>query len=218
MQLKDEYLSGLDIKTPEGFAEYARRMEEIIALWKELGLVSATQQNNLNEIAKTLGQGMGTVFENFGAQWMETVGLMDEGANKIQQTLAKLVIKAMAMLLSNAISYAIAGASQASFWSGPAAPFTLPAFIAEMVGVVTGAFASVPKFKDGAVVDAPTLGIFGEYPGAKSNPEVVAPLDKLKNIIGGGNDVSEVYVYGQLAGDNIYITNERFSRKKALVQ
>jgi hypothetical protein len=29
----------------------------------------------------------------------------------------------------------------------------------------------------------------GEYPGARSNPEVIAPLNKLKDIIGsGGND------------------------------
>jgi hypothetical protein len=29
------------------------------------------------------------------------------------------------------------------------------------------------------------MGLIGEYPGAKSNPEVVAPLDKLKDMIGG---------------------------------
>ena len=30
------------------------------------------------------------------------------------------------------------------------------------------------------------MGLVGEYPGAKSNPEVIAPLDKLKSMIGGG--------------------------------
>jgi hypothetical protein len=30
------------------------------------------------------------------------------------------------------------------------------------------------------------MGLMGEYPGAKTNPEVVAPLDKLKSMIGGG--------------------------------
>jgi hypothetical protein len=29
------------------------------------------------------------------------------------------------------------------------------------------------------------MGLIGEYPGAKSNPEVVAPLDKLKDMLGG---------------------------------
>ena len=36
----------------------------------------------------------------------------------------------------------------------------------------------------GGIVSSPTLGLMGEYPGARSNPEVIAPLDKLKNMIG----------------------------------
>jgi len=46
-------------------------------------------------------------------------------------------------------------------------------------------------FDQGGVVSGPTMGMIGEYPGARSNPEVVAPLNKLKNLItpnaGGGN-------------------------------
>ena len=40
-------------------------------------------------------------------------------------------------------------------------------------------------FANGGIVSGPTMGLIGEYPGAKSNPEVVAPLDKLKDMIGG---------------------------------
>ena len=43
-----------------------------------------------------------------------------------------------------------------------------------------------PAFADGGIVSGPTLGLVGEYPGASTNPEVIAPLDKLKNMIGGG--------------------------------
>lgn len=41
------------------------------------------------------------------------------------------------------------------------------------------------KFANGGIVSGPTMGLVGEYPGAKSNPEVIAPLDKLKSMIGG---------------------------------
>jgi hypothetical protein len=41
-------------------------------------------------------------------------------------------------------------------------------------------------FANGGIVSGPTMGLIGEYPGAKSNPEVVAPLDKLKDMIGVG--------------------------------
>ena len=42
------------------------------------------------------------------------------------------------------------------------------------------------KFANGGIISGPTMGLMGEYPGASSNPEVVAPLDKLKDMIGGG--------------------------------
>ena len=41
-------------------------------------------------------------------------------------------------------------------------------------------------FANGGIVSGPTMGLMGEYPGAQNNPEVVAPLDKLKDMIGGG--------------------------------
>ena len=56
-----------------------------------------------------------------------------------------------------------------------------------------GAFAAIPAFADGGIVSGPTMGLMGEYAGAKSNPEVIAPLDKLKSLIGGeGGGVGEV--------------------------
>lgn len=51
------------------------------------------------------------------------------------------------------------------------------------VAAVAAAFASVPKFADGGIAYGTTLGVFGEYSGAANNPEVVAPLDKLRSLI-----------------------------------
>jgi hypothetical protein len=45
---------------------------------------------------------------------------------------------------------------------------------------------NIPAFANGGIVSGPTMGLMGEYPGAKSNPEVIAPLDKLKDMLGGG--------------------------------
>ena len=42
-------------------------------------------------------------------------------------------------------------------------------------------------FANGGIVSGPTMGLMGEYPGAQNNPEVIAPLDKLQDMLGGGN-------------------------------
>jgi hypothetical protein len=49
-----------------------------------------------------------------------------------------------------------------------------------------GSTGNIPAFANGGIISGPTLGLMGEYPGASSNPEVVAPLDKLKDMLGGG--------------------------------
>lgn len=84
----------------------------------------------------------------------------------------------------------VIGGNIAQAFSGAAAqsqtvpfPYNLIALAASMAAV-GAAVASIPKFADGGIAYGPTLGIFGEYAGASNNPEVVAPLDKLKSIIG----------------------------------
>lgn len=54
-------------------------------------------------------------------------------------------------------------------------------FIATQQAII--AAAGIPKFAKGGIAYGPTLGLFGEYAGASTNPEVVAPLDKLRNLI-----------------------------------
>jgi hypothetical protein len=51
-------------------------------------------------------------------------------------------------------------------------------------------------FANGGIVSGPTMGLMGEYPGAKTNPEVVAPLDKLKSMIGSGGGSGEFVLRG----------------------
>ena len=54
-----------------------------------------------------------------------------------------------------------------------------------------------PKaFANGGIISGPTMGLMGEYPGASHNPEVVAPLDKLKSLIGGGGGTLEARISG----------------------
>jgi hypothetical protein len=64
----------------------------------------------------------------------------------------------------------------------PFAGFGIAAgFTAAMEAMVIA--AGIPMYADGGIAYGPTLGIFGEYAGAANNPEVVAPLDKLRNML-----------------------------------
>ena len=54
-------------------------------------------------------------------------------------------------------------------------------FISAAVAMVQ-AIGLMP-FAEGGVVSGPTMALIGEYAGASNNPEVVAPLDKLRDLI-----------------------------------
>lgn len=62
-------------------------------------------------------------------------------------------------------------------------PFAGPALAVAAAASIVAALASIPKFAQGGIAYGPTLGLFGEYPGASGNPEVVAPLDRLRSLI-----------------------------------
>jgi hypothetical protein len=56
-------------------------------------------------------------------------------------------------------------------------------------------------FAKGGIVSGPVLATVGEYAGAKTNPEVIAPLSKLKGMLGTGGGVVRFEIEGTtLAG------------------
>jgi hypothetical protein len=70
-------------------------------------------------------------------------------------------------------------------------------------------------FADGGIVSGPTLGLVGEYPGASTNPEVIAPLDKLKSIIGGNSDSGGFIAETRISGRDLSIVLNRFNKDNA---
>lgn len=68
----------------------------------------------------------------------------------------------------------------------PFAGFGIGAGFAGSAAALVKSLGAVTAFANGGVVYGPTLGVFGEYAGASTNPEVVAPLDKLRDMLGGG--------------------------------
>lgn len=68
-------------------------------------------------------------------------------------------------------------------------PLVGPALAVAAIAAVIGAILAIPKFAKGGLAYGPTLGLFGEYAGAANNPEVVAPLDKLRGMLQPAGDM-----------------------------
>jgi len=69
--------------------------------------------------------------------------------------------------------------------------------------------APLPALAEGGLAFGETAAIVGDNPGANVDPEVIAPLSKLKSIMGG----QEVIVTGRISGEDIFLSNERYNKR-----
>lgn len=129
---------------------------------------SVKQKSTMINTATSIMSSMASILGSFQGLF-ET---MAESDSKYEDY--ALAMAEMQILISTAISIAqaIQGAVSAGAATGIAAPFTTPAFIIEMVAIVTGAIASAtatlvkakqgkespPKFKDGGVIKGAGTG------------------------------------------------------------
>lgn len=102
-------------------------------------------------------------------------------------------------------------------------PFAGAGIAAGFIGMMQGIVGSVAvtPFANGGLLYGPTLALMGEYAGAKSNPEVVAPLDKLKSLIGDSGSVAGLRMETRVRGRDIVVAlaNEtRINRKRTNIK
>ena len=163
----------------------------------------------LNQLATGIGEALGKAISGGGnlAQNLSKVLLTTVGGMAVQ--LGKLAIS---------IGIGVEGIKKALQSLNPAvavaagiALIALGSFAKAQAGKIGGG-GGATAFANGGIVSGPTMGLVGEYPGAKSNPEVIAPLNKLQGMIGAsGGGGGNVNVTGsvRVEGQDLLIAIER---------
>lgn len=131
--------------------------------------------------------------ENFAAGFGALIGTAAQGGNFLQgfaflfvNTLADMAIQVGKTAIG--IGIAVAGIKTAlQSLSGPVAIAAGVALVA-LGTLAKNALGNIAQggatpFANGGIVSGPTYALVGEYAGARNNPEVIAPLDKLRSMI-----------------------------------
>lgn len=148
--------------------------------------------SGIGSVMGSLGQAVGGAageWLNWGANVVQAV------AAAIPQITSLLGLQTTQVAANTAVAGSGAAASTASI------PIVGPILAVAAVASVLAALANLPKFASGAIAYGPTMGLFGEYSGAQNNPEVVAPLNKLRNLIqptGGMGGIVEFRIDGRM--------------------
>jgi hypothetical protein len=177
----------------------------------------AEHQEKMKEFSWWSNQLSGA-FSELGGAMVSSLGLGEGALGSFTAAFLGAALDAVGAALSVSVANAIAGASAGSLLAGPVAPIVLPALIAGMVGLVKSQFASVPKFANGGIVSGPTMGLMGEYPGAKANPEVIAPLDKLQGMMGQRNQNVNVGGEFKINGQDLVVALQRADRNRSRIK
>lgn len=96
-------------------------------------------------------------------------------------------------------------ALKAIAWSGIGGIIAGSALIAA-TAAAKAALQNITAFAAGGIVSGPTLALVGEYSGASNNPEVIAPLNKLRSMLEPtGLSAKSLYLETKVKGKDLYI-------------
>lgn len=152
----------------DGFIQLYESISAIVGI---IGML--TTASTAHAAAKT-GEAAATT-ATATAQGVETAAQTAAAAAMVPVIVANKLATASYMELAAAMFFA-AHASIPFVGFGIASGFVSAATaMVEAIGIM--------PFAKGGVVSGPTLALVGEYAGASNNPEVIAPLDKLRSMI-----------------------------------
>ena len=133
-------------------------------------LTGATDTQTMSEGAKA-----GATAASATAMTAAAAGQAAQAAASVPVIAANKALTASYMELASAMFFA----AHASI---PFAGFGIASGFASAAKAFVAAMGATP-FAQGGVVSGPTLALVGEYAGAANNPEVIAPLDKLRSML-----------------------------------
>ena len=224
----------------EDAAEISANLDQIIGQDKQLNFSIATDQAsiaNLNATMATTAENLNGFTEKVKETTMEAQMSLSGAFTQIAQgigqafagaitsgenffaSLGKMILSVIGDLLIQMGTAAVAASELAKTFAipgiGAAAGFAAIALGALIKGLATKTQKQgFQKFADGGIVSGATLGLVGEYTGARSNPEVIAPLDKLKSLLpqaGGAMTLGGEFV---VRGQDLVVALERANTRR----
>lgn len=175
-----------DLKLPvlktEGFDTSKLKLKPIISK-KDISLNQdyASSINDVTSAFSAMGNTMSTISsltQDGADSWFNySISLMSAVANAIPAITALTTAK-KAEANANLEAAATGAASSVA-----SIPFVGWAMAISAVAAIIAAATNIPKLKDGGIAYGNSIVNVAEYAGASSNPEIIAPLSKLKEYI-----------------------------------
>lgn len=173
--------------------EYENQLLQI----ERMGL-SEEEENARKEQAKKEYEGKITDIEEDSAKKQRKIARQKAISDRAQASLGIIVNTATAIMKAVAMSPLTGGMPWAGIIGGLGA-----------VQLATTLSAPLPALAQGGLAFGESLALVGDNRNARMDPEVIAPLSKLENMMGGGS----MEVYGIIRGEDIVLSTQRTNKR-----
>jgi hypothetical protein len=174
---------------------------------------------DMDQLTTDISKSVETLGEDLAIGLGEALGNALSGQGNPFEDFAKVIVGSIANFIKTVgkqlIAYGIAISKFKAAFVNPAAAVAAGIAMVALGTAVSSqlkAGPSVPAFADGGIVSGPTLGLMGEYPNARSNPEVIAPLDKLKTLMKPEQSSGGFIASTTIQGRDLAIVLERYNK------
>jgi len=198
---------------PEG--ETQKKLTKLGLAWKQYGVqVQAVSEQMAQAVTgmvdEVVAEGIMRLGESLvtGGKAFEGFGVFVLGAfASMAEQLGKLAIS---------VGFAVEGIKQALMSLNPAVAIAAGVGLLALAGAARGRMKQIAnsqsqvKLAKGGLAYGETLAVVGDNPNARMDPEVIAPLSKLQNMIGkAAGGASTVTVVGKISGQDILLSSEK---------
>ncbi len=215
---------GAGAPTIEKFAAATGPMKQYTQVVQQETAQQEVTMSDYEQRMTSAMEGVNQAFNNLSAQGLEAFGqlLGDIMTGQVDsfQDFGKRLLQAVAAFMKSFGQALIATATASKAFKELLIAHPVAA-IAAGVALVAGSAVinnmletgpNVTAFADGGIVSGPTLGLMGEYPGASTNPEVIAPLDKLKSLMKPSDSGSGYIASTHVSGRDLAIVLNRYNK------
>ena len=181
------------------YADEMQRLEvNTVATEQAAKTLQQTTWNVGDMIDKTTGQ-----VDQMGVAMVNAFSNAASSANTFAGFAVEAIKGVLIAYLAEAKARVIANSAEAAAGTGPAYPFVMAGMIGAGMALINK--IPIPALAEGGLASGPTMAIVGDNRNAAIDPEVISPLSKLKDMMGG----SQVEVFGRISGNDIFLSNTR---------
>lgn len=215
---------GAGAPTIEKFAAATGPMKQYTQVVQQETAKQEVTMSDYEQRMTSAMEGVNQAFNNLSAQGLEAfgqlLGYIMTGQVDSFQDFGKRLLQAVAAFMKSFGQALIATATASKAFkelliAHPVAAIAAGVALVAGSAVINNMLETGPKvtaFADGGIVSGPTLGLMGEYPGASTNPEVIAPLDKLKSLMKPSDSGSGFIASTHVSGRDLAIVLNRYNK------